>query len=69
MATNPLDIGNRPVRAFYSGGNYNNTANGLASFNGNNARANSNGNIGFRSAYPRRQMLRTYRVRSQYRGE
>lgn len=35
-------------RCFYSGGNYNNTSYGLASFNGNNPRTNSNNNIGFR---------------------
>ena len=37
-------------RSFNRGGNYNNTANGFASFNGNNDRSNANGNIGFRSA-------------------
>ena len=37
-------------RSVNRGGNYNNTANGFASFNGNNDRSNSNGNIGFRSA-------------------
>jgi hypothetical protein len=40
------------MRSFYRGGNYNNTSNGFASFNGNNARSNSNTNIGFRSALP-----------------
>jgi len=40
------------LRAFNRGGNYNNTANGFASFNGNNARSNANGNIGFRAALP-----------------
>lgn len=44
-----LNIGNRLLRLFNSGGNYNNTSYGLASFNGNNARSNANGNIGFRS--------------------
>jgi len=39
-------------RSFYRGGNYNNSANGFASFNGNNARSNANVNIGFRSAIP-----------------
>jgi hypothetical protein len=34
------------------GGNYNNTANGFASFNANNPRSNRNGNIGFRAALP-----------------
>ena len=38
------------MRSFYSGGNYNNTSYGAASFNGNNPRSNSNINIGFRSA-------------------
>jgi len=39
------------LRSFYRGGNYNNGANaGLFYSNGNNARSNSNGNIGFRSA-------------------
>ena len=45
----PLNIGDRLLRCFYSGGNWNNTTYGLASFNGNNARSNANGNIGFRS--------------------
>ena len=40
------------MRFFYSGGNYNNTTYGVASFNGNNARSNANTNIGFRSALP-----------------
>lgn len=40
------------LRSFYRGGNYNNTANGFASFNGNNARSNTNVNIGFRAAIP-----------------
>ena len=56
------------MRLFYSGGNYNNSSYGLASFNGNNARSNSNTNIGFRSASPPRQMRRTYRVRRQSNG-
>lgn len=41
------------MRFFYSGGNYNNSGNGLASFNGANSRGNSNTNIGFRAALPR----------------
>lgn len=45
----PLNIGDRLLRCFNSGGNWNNTTYGLASFNGNNARSNANGNIGFRS--------------------
>lgn len=56
------------MRLFYSGGNYNNTSYGLASFNGNNARSNTNTNIGFRSASPPRQMRRTYGVRRQCNG-
>jgi hypothetical protein len=44
---------------FYCGGNWNNSANGLASFNGNNPRSNSNDNIGFRSALPERQISQT----------
>jgi len=40
------------LRSFNRGGNYNNTANGFASFNGNNDRSNANGNIGFRAASP-----------------
>ena len=39
------------MRFFYSGGNYNNSGNGLASFNGANSRGNSNTNIGFRAAF------------------
>ena len=39
-------------RSFNRGGNYNNSSNGFASFNGNNDRGNTNGNIGFRSALP-----------------
>lgn len=38
------------MRSFNCGGNYNNTANGLATFNGNNSRTNANANIGFRAA-------------------
>lgn len=56
------------MRLFYSGGNWNNTGNGLASANGNNTRSNSNTNIGFRSALPPSQMWRTYRVLLQRRG-
>ena len=37
-------------RSVYRGGNWNNSANGLFSFNGNNDRSNVNSNIGFRSA-------------------
>ena len=47
------------MRSFNRGGNYNNTANGFASFNGNNARSNTNTNIGFRSAIPCCQILKT----------
>ncbi len=44
------------MRSFYCGGNYNNGANaGVFYANGNNGRANSNSNIGFRSALPHRQ--------------
>ena len=56
------------MRLFYSGGNYNNTSYGLASFNCNNARSNTTTNLGFRSASPPRQMQRTYRVRRQCNG-
>jgi len=52
-------MGNRPQRSFYSGGNWNNSSNGLASFNGNNPRSNVNTNIGFRSALPPSQILQT----------
>lgn len=38
-------------RAFYSGGIWNNTTSGLASFRGNYARSDSHTHIGFRSAY------------------
>ena len=48
------------MRLFYSGGNYNNSSYGMASFNGNNGRDNRNDNIGFRSASPSSQILRTY---------
>ena len=48
------------MRFFYSGGNYNNTSYGLASFNGNNARSNTNANIGFRAASSSRQMRHTH---------
>ena len=47
-------------RSFNRGGNFNNTANGFASFNGNNDRSNSNENIGFRSALHTCQMLQAY---------
>ena len=56
------------MRLFNSGGNYNNSSYGLASFNGNNARSNTNTNLGFRSASPPRQIRRTYRVRRQCNG-
>ena len=46
------------MRAFNCGGNWNNGANaGVFNVNGNNARSNANGNIGFRSALPHRQIL------------
>ncbi len=46
------------MRSFYCGGNWNNGANaGVFYLNGNNARSNSNANIGFRSALPQRQIL------------
>ncbi len=48
------------MRFFYSGGNYNNSTYGVASFNGNNARSNSNDNIGFRAALPHSQILRAH---------
>lgn len=48
------------MRSFNRGGNYNNTANGFASFNGNNDRSNSNANIGFRSALLASLMLKVY---------
>ncbi len=48
------------MRSFYSGGNYNNSSYGLASFNGNNGRDNRNDNIGFRAALPHSQILRAY---------
>lgn len=49
------------MRSFYCGGNYNNGVNaGVFYANGNNGRANSNSNIGFRSALPRRQILQAY---------
>ena len=38
-------------RCFYSGGNWNNSSCGLASFNGNNPRSYSWANLGFRSAF------------------
>jgi hypothetical protein len=47
------------MRLFYSGGNWNNASYGLASFNGNNTRSNTNTNIGFRSALPSSQMWQT----------
>ena len=41
------------MRAFNCGGNWTNGANaGVFNVNGNNARSNANGNIGFRSALP-----------------
>ncbi len=54
---------------FNSGGNYNNSSYGLATFNCNNDRSNTNANIGFRAALPQSQMLRTYGVRFQCRGD
>ncbi len=48
------------MRFFYSGGNYNNSTYGVASFNGNNARSNSNTNIGFRAASSSRQMCHAH---------
>ena len=58
MAQNPLDIGYRSLRTFYCGGNWNNGSNaGVFYLNGNNARSNTNTNIGFRSALPPSQIL------------
>ena len=48
------------MRCVYRGGNFNDSANGFPSFNGNNPRSNSNVNIGFRLAYPSSQMLHGY---------
>jgi len=49
------------LRAFNCGGNWNNGANaGVFNVNGNNPRSNANGNIGFRSALPQRQMPQGY---------
>jgi len=46
------------LRTFYCGGNWNNGSNaGVFNLNGNNARSNSNTNIGFRSALPPSQIL------------
>ena len=59
------------LRCFNSGGNYNNTTYGLASFNGNNARSNANNNIGFRADLSKRdrcgQQFGDSRVSFQYR--
>ena len=47
-------------RSLLSGGNWNNGANaGVFNSNGNNARSNANGNVGFRSALPSSQILQT----------
>ena len=54
---------------FNSGGNYNNSSYGLATFICNNTRSNTNGNIGFRAALPSGQMLRTYWVHFQSNGD
>ena len=49
------------MRAFNCGGNWNNGATaGVFYANGNNARSNTNENIGFRSAIPYRQILQTH---------
>jgi hypothetical protein len=57
---NPLDIGDRPLRAFIAGGDWNNAgASGAFAVNGNDARSNLNWNIGFRSALPPRRILQT----------
>ena len=61
-------MGNRSVRLFNSGGNYNNSSYGLASFNSVYARSSTYAFLGFRSASPPRQMRRTYRVRRQSNG-
>lgn len=50
-------MGDRSLRSFNCGGNYNNTSNGMATFNGNNSRTNTNANLGFRSALPPSQIL------------
>jgi hypothetical protein len=48
------------VRLFNCGGNWNNGANaGVFYANGNNSRANTNTNLGFRSALPPSQILQT----------
>ena len=57
------------VCALIAGGNWNNGAEaGVFYANGNNARSNSNNNVGFRAAYPHRQIRQTYWVYRQYRG-
>jgi hypothetical protein len=52
-------------RFFYSGGSYNNSAYGAASFNGNNSRSNTNTNIGFRAAYTQKPDIVNLRVHFQ----
>ena len=61
-------MGNGLLRMLNSGSNWNNSAYGAASFNGNNDRSNRNINIGFRSASPPRQIRCTYRVLRQCNG-
>ena len=57
------------MRSFFCGGNWNNGAlYGVFAVNGNNARSNSNNDIGFRAALPPSQIFRTYWVRFQSRG-
>lgn len=53
-------MGNRSLRLFNCGGNWNNGANaGVFYLNGNNSRTTTNINRGFRSALPPRQILQT----------
>ena len=42
---------NEAERSLSRGGNYNNSASGFASFNGNSSRSAAYGNVGFRAAY------------------
>jgi hypothetical protein len=54
-------MGNRSLRLFYCGGNWNNGSNaGVFYLDGNNPRSNTGTNLGFRSALPPRQILQTH---------
>ena len=63
------DIRSKLYRSFICGGNWNNSSRaGVFAVNCNNPRSNSNGNIGFRAACPRKSDIVSLPGHNQYKG-